>query len=464
MSFRLFGVNVEIQLFFWLTTVLLGWGYLSNMGALAVWVAVVFVSVLVHEFGHAFAVMRHRIEPEITLHGLGGATTWRPIFQLGRLDMIVISAAGPAAGFALGGLVYALTRFAPGLVYKLPPLGQVAIDQLLWVNIGWGIINLLPVMPFDGGHILEQALGPKRIRIAAGISFLVGMLIAGLSLYFFKSWWTAMLFGMGAVQSYQRFQAEAPAEPAARPARREQANETEMVPPELAALLRSARHALNEERFDRARALSQKVLEGDGGAVKVTAGAAREALEVLAWTHLLEGRAQAASDVIEQARRYGEPDAALVGAVLLARGELGKARRVLEEARARGDDRKEVAGPLIQVLLEQREVARAAAVAFDILDSLSSEDARKMAQIARENRAFDWAARLFEAVFEREHGAEDAYEAARALSLDGQHARALEWLRKAVDAGFSDRGRAWSDVALEALRSGPGFEAMLPRP
>src|SRR4051812_41338724 len=78
MSFRLFGVNVEIQLFFWVTAVFFGFPYVQNpaapRGALVAWVLIVFVSVLVHEYGHAFAVKRHGIEPEIALHGMGGVT------------------------------------------------------------------------------------------------------------------------------------------------------------------------------------------------------------------------------------------------------------------------------------------------------------------------------------------------------------------------------------------------------
>ncbi len=464
MSFRLFGVNVEIQAFFWLTTLLLGTsGIGMDFPRLLVWVAVVLVSVLLHEFGHAFAVMRHRIEPEISLHGMGGTTSWRPIFELSRWNMIVISVAGPFAGFLLGGLIYAFEHFLPGMESGLPRLARFAITQLKWVNIGWGVINLLPVMPFDGGHVLEHALGPKRIRLSTGISLVVGILIVAWCVMNHQLW-MALLFGLGALQSFQRLQAEQPAVRHARPQRRRDEGEENFVAPELGALLRSARHALNEERFDRARDLAKQVLQGGEHSVRVAPAAAREALEVLAWVELLQERVDEANALLGEARRHGEPDAALSGAILLAKGDLGRARRVLEEARARGDDRKEVVGPLIQVLIGQGEVARAAAVALDIVESLSSEDARKMAEIAFEHGAYDWSARLFGAMFERQKEAEDAYEAARALSLDGQHEEALEWLRRAVEAGFSDRTRAWSDAALSALRAGVGFEGVLPRP
>src|SRR5690606_1252702 len=102
------------------------------------------------------------------------------------------------------------------------------------------------------------------------------------------------------------------------------------------------------------------------------------------------------------------------------------------------DDRKEIVGPLIQVLIKQGEVARAAAIALDIVETLSDDDVRQMAEIAAEHAAHGWAARLFEALFERRHRADDAYEAARHKSLDGDLAGALLLLERAVRAGFTD--------------------------
>jgi Zn-dependent protease len=467
MSFRLFDVNVEIQVFFWITAVLLGYPILQDAhaprGSMLVWVLVVLVSILIHEFGHAFAVKRHRIEPEIALHGMGGTTSWRPVLALRRLDMVVISAAGPFAGFLVAGILYATLRFLPGFVIGLPPLARFAFHAALEVNWYWGIFNLIPVLPFDGGHILEHVLGPKRARLTAGISFVVGMLAAA---YFAVqgSILGAMLLGLGAIKSYQRYRAAELVSPAPGNTRKWAPPPDEAQAPEVVAILQSARHALVEERFDRAMTLAQQILDSDGSAFAVSRRCRREALEVIAWAHLLESRLDAASETLARAKKHGDPDAALTGAVLLARRELSAARRALEEARAAGDDRKEVVGPLIQILLEQGEVTRAAAVALDIIDSLSTEDARKMAQIAFDHGAFDWSARLFAAAFERQQEANDAYDAARALALAGDHERALEWLRKAVGAGFSDPARAWSDAALEALRASRGLETVLPRP
>ena len=210
MRFRLFSIDVEVQVFFWVTSALFAYYPFIASGQFAraaVWVAVVFVSVLVHELGHALAVKRHRIEPTIALHGMGGTTSWRAGAAISRVDHILISLAGPFAGFALGGLLELVNYLAPTLIFRLPDLAVFAFGQLLWVNIGWGLINLIPVLPFDGGHVLEHALGPRRARLTAAISGLVG---AGVALFALTHgmWWIAMLFGFGAVRSFQRFNDE----------------------------------------------------------------------------------------------------------------------------------------------------------------------------------------------------------------------------------------------------------------
>lgn len=467
MTFRLFGVNVEIQAFFWVNAVLIGWSMARNNGPVEILlgVLIVFVSVLAHEFGHALAIMRHKVEPEISLHGMGGTTRWRVVLPLRRIDQILISLAGPFMNFLIAGLIYAAYRLAPGALMRLPSVALHALGAASSINLFWGVLNLLPVLPLDGGHVLEQALGPKRIRITLGISFLAGAGLTVLGLAWHQ-YWIALIFGMGAFSSYQRFREESAdgGESAMPPARRKAPDSSEGIAPELMALLQSARHAVAEEQTARAMTLAQQVLGGDGGTIPVSPRAVLQALEIITWAHLLDGRLDQAADTLAQIRKMGEPDAALAGAVALARKDLRDARRVLEAARARGDDRKEVVGPLIQVLIEQGEIARAAAVAFDIVDSLSDDDARRMAQIAFESRSFDWSARLYEAIFDRHKRPDDAYDAARAHAQDDRPDRALDMLRKAVETGFSDRARAWSDAALEGLRRGQDLEALLPRP
>nr|AYM54124.1 hypothetical protein [Chondromyces catenulatus] len=469
MSFRLFGFEIEVQASFWLAAVFLVFPWNRQITAneilsMLVWVVVVLVSILVHELGHALAFRRYRVQSDILLYHFGGLTIPRTVVPLRRLDNIIISLAGPFSGFLVGGAVFAFTRLAPNVVDRMPDLARQAIGSLLFVNIIWGLINLLPVLPLDGGHVLESALGPRRERMTATISLVVATAVSIGFLY--MSWfWPALIFGMSAFQSFRRLQALTPDSSEDTPApRKEPEPGEEPLTGELLSLLLRAKQAVGDDDLAKARSLSEEVLSRQSTSEPPPPRALREAFEVLGWAELASGDAEKAAKMVRDARKYGVVDPALVGAVHFARRDLREARRVLEAARASGDDRKEVVGPLIQILLEQGEVARAAAVAYDIIDSLSEEDARRMASIAFDGRAFDWSARLYEAIFERRGQPEDAYEAARAHAQDGAYERAIEMLRKAVESGFSDRARAWSDAALEALRADKNLETVVPRP
>ena len=98
---------------------------------------------------------------------------------------MVVSASGPAAGFLLAGVVAALIHAFGGQVWFVRDFPQfwtmelseppneanlywyILASDLLWVNIFWGLVNLLPVHPLDGGHIAREVSWPKIHR--AGI-------------------------------------------------------------------------------------------------------------------------------------------------------------------------------------------------------------------------------------------------------------------------------------------------------
>src|SRR5262249_25572218 len=137
MSFRLFRVNVQVQMSFWITSVLFGlYGAqetdLPRGPLVVIWTVVVFVSILAHEMGHALAMMRHGIDPEVMLYSLGGLTFNRSSIPLRRRDQVVISLAGPFAGFVLGGLIIGAEHVFPAFFAALPPLGAYAVSTLEW--------------------------------------------------------------------------------------------------------------------------------------------------------------------------------------------------------------------------------------------------------------------------------------------------------------------------------------------
>jgi Zn-dependent protease len=133
------------------------------------WVPVLFGSILVHELGHALAARRFGSPASIRIYLLGGLTTFHQLPD--RRQRILVALAGPVAGFALGLLT--LAAYLP----LSPARGtsmEFTLHALLWLNFGWGVVNLLPVPPLDGGQMFAEAVGPRRTLLAAQVGAVVG--------------------------------------------------------------------------------------------------------------------------------------------------------------------------------------------------------------------------------------------------------------------------------------------------
>lgn len=162
-EFQLFGFPVRVELWFWITAAFLG-SNLSSLVLIALWVAIVFLSVLVHELGHAFVGRSLGLAPQITLHAMGGLTQSRVARRLSPLQNGLLSVAGPCAGFLFAGAVFLVHRFFPTALVDGTPYLRQSVRLLLWVNIGWGIFNLFPILPLDGGQVLRSAVHALRGR------------------------------------------------------------------------------------------------------------------------------------------------------------------------------------------------------------------------------------------------------------------------------------------------------------
>src|SRR5262249_18543820 len=186
-NFRLFGVPVRIHPTFWLFSAILGWDRLDlGFEYLLLWIGCFFVSIMVHEMGHVFMGQVFGRPSHVVLYGMGGMAIGD--FQIpGRWRRIGISFGGPAAGLLLWALIWSLWRFAidPAALARQPAL-LITIDMLLWMNLWWNLLNLLPIWPLDGGHISRElfsaAFHGNGIRYSLGFSFLVAALAAVYSL------------------------------------------------------------------------------------------------------------------------------------------------------------------------------------------------------------------------------------------------------------------------------------------
>ncbi len=182
MSIEVLGIR--IQLFFFVTAFLLGWGAGGPWHTIA-WVVIVLVSVLLHEAGHAVAGRLFGLKPKIELTAFGGLTR----FSGGTMtppQRVLVSLAGPFAGFTVGAVLVAVYLVvSPSLAAD--GLARFTLRQAMWVNIGWGFFNLLPVLPLDGGQVglaLLSRKDPEKglIRMSA-VSVVFAGAVAALALF-----------------------------------------------------------------------------------------------------------------------------------------------------------------------------------------------------------------------------------------------------------------------------------------
>lgn len=225
-NFVVAGVPVRIHPWFWVVTVLLAiQGDKSPMNV-ALWVTAVFVSILIHELGHVLAFRYYGTTGHVVLYSFGGLAIPSSHVTRDRWSQTVISLAGPGAGFVLAAAVLGVLRVwgkpwefhadAPvGLwftVYNFEPYNVCRLARaMVFINIFWGLVNLLPIFPLDGGKIAQAHLthhNPRDgMRQSLVLSILAAIGMAAVGLVRFDSVFMAIFFGYLAFLNYQMLQA-----------------------------------------------------------------------------------------------------------------------------------------------------------------------------------------------------------------------------------------------------------------
>lgn len=204
LRFRLFNFPILVHWMFWVNIALLGGAITADtpreMQGLLGWVAAAFLSIVIHEMGHAFA-MRHFGDRQvgIMLYAFGGLA--RGSRWLSRREDIIVSAAGPAVQIAIG-LLLLLSGWRTESV-----LLRSFVNSFIYISIFWALLNLLPIIPLDGGHICRAFLGGSRVRAALIISLVCACGI-GLLALFSGSLITTLFFGMMAFNNWKELQGQ----------------------------------------------------------------------------------------------------------------------------------------------------------------------------------------------------------------------------------------------------------------
>ena len=206
-QFSLFKIPIRVELWFWLTLAFIG-GVLGVDGKEAFFLLLLFmiagfISILVHELGHALTAKAFGKRVEIVLQAFGGYAAYSGGAPLDRTRTFLVTAAGPALQIVLGAVVYLFSQSLPGM----SPQATYFVKVLYAISFIWAILNLLPVLPLDGGRLLQTILGPSRIKLTLLISIAVAI---GVGVLYFMMTGDILLpifMGMFAYQAFQALKA-----------------------------------------------------------------------------------------------------------------------------------------------------------------------------------------------------------------------------------------------------------------
>lgn len=208
LNFNLFGFPVRVHPGFLILPIVfsasVARGGTFNPGVtVLIFVIIFFLSILVHELGHTIAFRIFGIPSRVVLYWMGGLaipeSTWGQRSSLTHNQQIIVSAAGPLAGFVLAallaGIIMALggaLEFAWQGIFPVfrPDLSSTALagnDAMflffaigLFVNIFWGLLNLAPVLPLDGGQISNQIFQQIDRRDGIRKALMLSVVTAGM--------------------------------------------------------------------------------------------------------------------------------------------------------------------------------------------------------------------------------------------------------------------------------------------
>ncbi len=148
--------------------------------------------------------------PEVVLHHFGGYATYRGRAQETPWKSLLITMAGPGVQLVLWAILnYGVEPWLKA-TGRMPesgtPLDAILIS-LLYINLFWPIINLIPVLPLDGGRILWALLAMAGARNAVDwtmrISVVVGVGFAVVCLLMLGSFLAGAMFAFMAMDNYQ---------------------------------------------------------------------------------------------------------------------------------------------------------------------------------------------------------------------------------------------------------------------
>jgi stage IV sporulation protein FB len=212
--FTLNGHRVYLEVWFLLLVAFFVFSGLTSAKVFAqqlLWVPILFIGVLWHEFGHAVATKSLGYgSSTIVLQGFGGVAINERRGRSTPGESILISLAGPGAS-----LLLAILSFGALFLYQ-GQLGWGSSSILAYflglngaVNLFWAVFNMLPINPMDGGHVvlhtLRKFMPDRKALLYSAYSSLavLGLVVLGAMAIGWQSLLLIVLAIMFAVQNWQ---------------------------------------------------------------------------------------------------------------------------------------------------------------------------------------------------------------------------------------------------------------------
>jgi Zn-dependent protease/CBS domain-containing protein len=190
------GTAIRVHLTFLL---LLSWIWIANYrvgGTPAAWhgiilVLLIFLCVLLHEFGHVFAARYFGVRTaDITLLPIGGVARLERMPEH-PVEELLVASAGPLVNVIIAALLllYLGSMVSPNTVEELGDPHLNVATQLASVNIFLVLFNVIPAFPMDGGRVLRALLAMRlgfgrATQIAASIGQVLAFVFGFAGLFY----------------------------------------------------------------------------------------------------------------------------------------------------------------------------------------------------------------------------------------------------------------------------------------
>lgn len=444
---RIGSIPVHVEWPFFLIAALLGGNLIrawpgNRLVFLVIWVAIVFVSILVHELGHAIAYRVNAQRPSITITAFWGLTHGQR--ELPKWRSVMVSLSGVIAAIIVLAIP-AKILYEGNVLFPAFSKWNFVVYEVWYINLWWSLANLLPLLPLDGGQVTRTIWGLRTARfasLASGVVATLWLFVAGQS---FAAIFIAMLALMNLAEAMQegyigggRMMAGA--------GRYDDSYRS--PPPERPAKPKKKR------RPKRGRADLHVVPPPPPRPIARPVDPDR--LEAAAWDALRVGDAVEAESLLLEATGRGGVSPHLSASIAAAQGRSDEAVRLFAQAFtvaatppnlvvARVIADAQIALPLAEELLASS--AEGVDATAQLQNHLHFTGAYREAALVGERLVADG----------RRSPAQSSYEVACSWAKAGDAPAGLSWLRRAVDAGFRAPRLIENEDDLASVRALPGY-------